>query len=389
MADTASVRTGLNTLIAENWSNQVMDTLFDRMPLMQVFFGRRGDKNSPVGLGIPNSDVLLTGMKDAQIRRKEIVSSLVYQPLIHHSLPAEGDGKVMTLTDSMPTRNAWQTNSPVVRFKRPAVKWCEIADPCKVPNEHIRHTKRAAKGERNGWEAIGDLFRVERNDVLGQHIKRWNQLFWGTYTGTVAATGGSPTDETADKWDAIHSFKAALDDGTVGSVYCGIDRDVAGNEWWKGNYVSAQTAPVFRDMIRYANYGAPGLAKKYGPLDCILVGGDLFPIALSEAEAKGGQVVPAGTEIADFGKFGFKRDTVRIDNTWIVYDPECPAAAAVGLKLDTWTVAIHPDSNFTQTDPTDQQHVEGGDDAHTWTIRTKMMVVCEVPSQNIYWNNVS
>jgi cell wall assembly regulator SMI1 len=392
MADSAKVRSGMDTLIAENWSSTVMDTLFNVMPKMQLFFGRNQNaKRGPIGLGIPDAGLVLTGVKTAKTRMREILSARIYQPIIHHLLPSEGDGKVMGLTDNMPKRSGWENASPAKRFKRPAVKFCELSDPCKVPNEDIRNTKKAAAGERNGWEAIGDLLRVENSDVLGQHTKRWNQLLNGTYTGTVASTSGAPSDEDADKWDAIHSIQHALSNT---GIYCGVDRDVVGNEWWKGNTVSAATPAVFRDLIRYANYSVPlydgtlGIKAKGGMLDALVVGNDLFPIALAEAEAKQGLIIQAGQPVPEMGQFGFKQDIVKIDNTFIIPDPEVPAGHVQGLNMATWTAAIHPDANFKQSTPTDQSDIEGGDDARTWTIRTKLLLVCEVPNQNTYWTNV-
>lgn len=391
MADSAAARTAMDALIAENWSNQCVDTLFNAMPLMGIFFGRNGMKKGHIGIGVPDAGYLTTGSKQASVRRKEILSSRIYQPLIKHLLPAEGDGKVLSTADNLPTRTGWESNSPAKRFKRPAVKWCELSDPCEVPNEDIRNTTRTAQGERNGWEAIGSLLRVERDDVLGIHMRRWNELLMGTYTGTVASTTGAPTDENDEKWDAPHSIFAAL--ASTG-MYCDVDRDAAGNSYWKGNTISTATAPVLRDMIRYANYtmelpdGTKGLrAKGYG-IDVIACGFDLYPTFLAEAEARGGQVVLSGTPIQAFGQFGFQNDIVRVDNTWVIPIPDWPTGKVVGLNPKTWTVAIHPDANYKQTKPVDNSEVKGGDDSTSWVIRSKKLVVCEAPSLNVAWTSV-
>jgi hypothetical protein len=391
MADNASVRTGLDTLIAENWSSTVMDNLFDITPAFAAFITRNGQsKKSVEGLGVPDSGLVLTGVKSAKPRKKEILSSLIYQPMIHHLLPTKADGKVMGLYDNMPTRSDWENTGPERRFKRPSVKWCEIADPCKVSNEIIRHTKRTSAGERNGWEAIGDLFKVENSDVLGQHMHRWSEMLWGT-AGAEDAQGlsatGAPSNEDDDKWDALYSFKNAC---KADNTYCGVDRSLSGGSYFRGNYITTATSPVFRDMIRDANYGTPALAKKNKGLDAIFVGSTLFQYALAEVDNKvGGQIIRAGEAIPEFGQFGWKRDIVKIDNTHIIFDPGCPANEAFGVNFKTWTLAIHPDANFKQSTPTDQSNTEGGDDAHTWTLRTKLLLVCEDPSGNVYWTNVA
>lgn len=387
MANSAEVREAFDTLVAENWSNEVISTLFNKMPIMQVLFGRNGEKKEDVkGLGVPDSGLLLSGMKGARTKRKEILSGMIYQPFIHHLLPTEADGKVLGTHDSSAVRSSWETNGPEKRFVRPVVKWVDLEDPCKVSNERLDHTKRAAANERNGWESIGSLLKVESSDVLGIHARRWNQLFWGTYSGAVASTTGAPSDESDEKWDAIHSVANAI---SASNTYCGVDRTASGNSYWHGHKITTATAPVFRELIRNANYSSTiGLAKKTGPLDCMFVGGDLFSTALSEADAKTATIVSAGKPIPGLAQFGFENDTIRIDNTWIIYDPEAPAGYVFGCKPRTWTVAIYPGANFAQSTPTDQSSIEGGDKAHTWNIRTKLMLVCEAPSENVLWTNV-
>ncbi len=386
MADSSSNKSGLNALTSENWSKIVQSTLFDAMPEMQIFFSRFGSKQSPtVGLGIPDSSFLLTGVKGTKVRKKEVFARS-YQPLLHTSKPAEADGKAMAYRDNMPTRTDWKNNSPSARFQRPTVKWCEISDPLEVPNSDLRDTKRANAQERNGWEAIGDLMRVERDDVLGVHTKRWSQLLWGTYTGGLCSTTGYPSDEDADNWNAIHSFTAVA--GTTGFLY-GVDRDLSTGAHMKGNTINA-AAPVFRDMIRYAKHEMPitntdlttstGLFSKNADLPVILTGGPLFNIALAEAEGmKGAQVIPGGEKIPGIAEFGFSRECVRIDNTYIIPCPGAPAGQAVGLNLDAWTVAIHPDGNFYQSPPFNQNQLKGGDDSHAWFLRSRLLVCCEVP----------
>lgn len=398
MADSTANKTGLNALTAENWSNLVQSTLFDNMPMMQVFFSRFGNKtNSTIGLGIPDASFLLTGVKETKVRKKEVFARS-YQPLLHTSKPAESDGKAMQYRDNMPTRTDWRNNSPSIRFQRPTVKWCEIVDPLEVPNSDLRDTKRANAQERNGWQAIGDLLRVERDDVLGVHTTRWNQLLWGTYTGGLCSTTGYPSDEGADNWDAIHSFAAHA--GTTG-IYCGVDRSLATGKHMQGNTISGSTARVFRDMIRYVLREMPiynsddstsiGWFSKGAKLPLIVTDGIGFNIALAEAEGmKGAQIIPGGTPIPSIAQFGFTGDTVKIDGTYIVADPQCPANTAVGLNLDPWTVAIHADGNFYQSPPVNQNDRKGGDDSTAWFLRSRLMLTCEVPPLGIvYWNNLN
>lgn len=378
MADSAQIRNDLTALIQGNLSTQLKNTLFNRMPLVYFLFGKDGDKDGPNGLGRPKTGMFLSGVTTAKAKKQTVLSSREYYPIIQNEYPDINDGKVATMYDTMPTRGDWTNKSPASYFTRPRVKWVERIDPYKVPNKEIRVTTSAAKDEQNAWQAVGSLFNAETTSVLAVHLNWWNQSLWGT-TGT-----GSPTSEDATVWDSLHSIKSAL---KADNTYCGVDRTASANAYWQGNYDTTTRTADFETLINYVNYDL-GLSKKGGGIDLMLVGAANFKKAKREAKAKGGLIVNNGG-IPDFGKFGFQRELVKIDNTWIVYDPECPATEVAALNLDTWTFAIHPDANFKVTKPFDQSQIEGGDDAQAGVVRTEIMLVCEVPSFNAYFTAVS
>jgi hypothetical protein len=378
MANSADVKTKMKALQQTHMSNTLQNTLFNRMPLLYMMFGRDGDKMGPKGLGIPKTGIFLSGVEAAKARKEEILGASVYEPIIQSGQPVATDGKSLGMTSPMPVRANWTTTGPDSYFTRPRFKWVEYADPYKVGNKLIRRTLRKAPNEVAAWQAVGSLFKAETTSVLAVHLNRWQQLLWGT-TGT-----GAPTNEDNDTWDAPHSLANALG---AANTYGGVDRSLAANAWWRGNTVSTAFGADFESLINYCNYDL-GLAKKGTGIDLLLVDGQNFKKAKSEAKAKG-QTVIANGGIPEYGAFGFKRELVRIDNTWIVYDPECPANTVAALNMDTWTVAIHPDANFKVTEPFDQTKVEGGDDAQAGQVRTEAMIVCEVPSLNAYFTSVS
>lgn len=379
MANSAQIRTGLQTLIQDHLSDRLINTLFNRMPLLYFLFAKDGEKSGPVGLGRPKTGIFLSGVETAKAKREEILSGRVYEPIIQTALPAQADGKVLTMYDTMPTRSNWTTTTTSTYFTRPRVKWCERADPYSVANKEIRTTRSAAKNEQNASKAIGSLFTAETTSVLGQHLAWWNSVLWQT-TGT-----GSPTNEDSTVWDTIHSIRQAL--GTA-NTYCGVDRTVGANAYWKAPDTSTYTGGAdFETLINWLNYDA-GLSKKGTGIDLLLTDGPNFKKAKAEAKAKGYQVIHNGG-MQEYGEFGFKRELVKVDNTWVVYDPECPTGHVAALNLSTWTFAIHPDANFKVSTPFDQSQIKGGTDEQTGQIRTEIMLVCEAPSLNAYFTGVS
>lgn len=378
MANSTQVRTGLQSLIQTHVSDRLKSTLFNRMPLFYFLFARDGQKTGPDGIGIPKTSMFLSGVETAKARREEILSSRVYEPIVQTTAPAASDGKVLSMYDTMPNRSSWTTATPSSYFTRPRVKWVERADPYKVPNKEIRTTRSAGKNEIAAWKAVGSLFQAETTSVIAKHTEWWNQSIWGT-TGS-----GAPSNEDNTVWDAIHSIQNALHDS---NTYCGVDRSVGANSYWRSNRTTAATVADFETIINQCNYDF-GLSKKGTGVDLILVDGTNFKKAKSEAKAKGHTLIKSGDAIPNMGRFGFSRELVQIDNTYIVYDPECPSGHVAALNLATWTMAIHPDANFKVSEPFDQTKVQG-DDATTGQIRTEAMLVCEVPSLNAYYTNVA
>ena len=379
MADSTQLSTGLRKIVREHVAKTLKNTLFDRAPLLFFLLQKDGDKSSFDGLGRPNTGVFLSGVDSAKPRKEQILSSRVYEPFIQTTKPDVNDGKTMGMYSSLPTRSSWTTTSPSTYVKRPRFKWHERADPYKIPNKEMRITKRTAPNEIMAWQGIESIAALEMKSVEAVHMDYWTNRLWGN------SGSGAPTDEDQDVWDNIHSLSKALDDD---NVYGGLDRSSSANSFWRGNHNPNSTTAAsmsFEDLINYCNYDL-GFSKKGGKLDLILTDAANFKRAKSEAKSKGSTSMTPQA-IQERGKFGFRREIVEIDNTFIVYDPFCPTGHLAALNLDTWTIAIHPDANFKVSTPEDQQKVEGGDDAHTGHVRTEMMVVCEVPSQNAYWTS--
>lgn len=378
MADSDQIRTELTALVQGHVSGTLQNTLFDRMPLLYMLFAKDGDKTGPTGLGVPKTSVFLSGVQTAKAKKETILSSREYFPFVQTALPDVNDGKVMGMYDTVPERTDWTNTSPSTYFTRPRVKWVERADPYSVPNKDIRVTTQTAKNEIKAWEGITSLFNAETTSVMGVHLDWWSDVIWGN-TGT-----GAPADEDATVWSTLHSIRNALRDD---NIYCGVDRQGTGNSYWQGKFDDTARQADFENLINYANYDLE-LSKKGMGLDLMLCNGTLFKKAKKEAKAKGGLVINDGG-IPDFGKFGFKRELVKIDNTWIVYDPGCPAGDVVGLNLGTWTFAVHPDANFKVSEPFDMSKVKGGEDAQVGHVRTEVMLVCENPAMNVYFDSVA
>ncbi len=261
---------------------------------------------------------------------------------------------------------------------RPFFKWVEHIDPILVWKKSLRRTRRAAGGDTPGAnEAVGDLYRAEVESVLSTHLQWWNEEFWGTN-----GHAGAPSNVDADVWDGMYSLQNA---NGLTNVYGGLDRNVNNYPVWKGNLDSTARPAVLQDIINNANY-SKGLAKKGQGAELVICSMTNFPIFAAEAQAKGGRIEYGG--LPDMAEFGFKRPIIRFNNSYCIFDPECPTNHVSVMNLATWTVALSPDANFTVDEPFDLSKTDGGKDAIKSQIRTEMMLACEAPSLNVYYTAV-
>jgi hypothetical protein len=382
MANSASVRTNLQTLMQDHLSSKVVSLLVNIMPWMYFLLGREGNKTGFYSIGRPKSGTIVAGTQMTKARREEIANSGQYMPIIQTTLPSQSDGKVMGMTDTMPTRSNWTTNNPGNYFTRPFFKWVERCDPILVPKKQIRRTKNAAGNEQKASAAVGDLFRAETESVLSTHLQWWNQQFWDP-------TNTGPSNVNADVWDNVYSIASMCD---TANNYGGVDRSLSVNSWYQGNRPTSHRPAVLEDLVNEFLYTFKSAAKGVG-CQLMICGFDLFPIFKAEAKAKGGVITY--NDLPEIGEFGFKREVVRFNNTYVVMDPQCPSKTrgdsknvVAGINLDTMTVAINAEANFTVDEPSDLSKTDGGKDAIKSQIRTEMIVGCEAPSLNSWWEDV-
>lgn len=364
---------------------RLRNRLWPIMPALYLLFGLTGSKSASFGLGAPNtsSNVLVSKTKTAGAIKEQMFQSQVkYRPTIQYKKPNAADGKTIGQYSSMPVRTDGANKTPAGYFIQPEFAFHEHADPYEIPNDQIETIQT---NETGGWPAeatlaIGSIMDAEVKSVEGTHLEYFADMFWGLNTGGYLGAG-FPSDQTAVKWDSLHSLAYSV--GTTTNNYGGLDRTVSANAFW---VPSTATTPkiVFKDFVRTLNYNSTYRFADVGAgVDIIIVDGAGFQQALNEVDGKTIRVVQGG--LPAMGETGFKDDIVCVNSkTYIVYDPKCPSGAIAALNSETWTFAIAGNKNFKISTPKDQQDNKGGDDVTCGTMRTKMLFCCEEPRYNFY-----
>ncbi len=102
-ANVSGVRTGAQAFTQAYLSRSVVSTLFKILPILGVMLAIDGDKKGMYGIGVPETGTLISRIGTARANEKQIYGADIYQPLIHSSATLEGDGKVTTMRDVMPS----------------------------------------------------------------------------------------------------------------------------------------------------------------------------------------------------------------------------------------------------------------------------------------------
>lgn len=381
MADSTYLRSNIYKFMQDLLSETIRDTQTEEMPTLSVLTGFLAQRSagSTDGIGVPSSDgALFTAQKISKLRRRELMASQTYLPLIYAADPTD-DGKVMSQRDTMPAVSNWNTTGhPLTSFVRPIFKYVRRVQPLKVPNEDLEATAtKYAANPGDMRKALGDLWGAEVQRRIKVEMRWWNTALFSTTS--------APSNVDAEGcWDAPYSLVKALD---ASSVYAGVDRSLAANAYWRGQTYATAIAKSLVTISDYANYTLN--CAKYGtPVKLFITGSAIFTAWLAEARAIGASIVQA-SDIPEFAKIGFKRQVIQYNNAYAFCDFTCPANYVFGLNPDTWTIALKPNANFTVTKPYDESESEGGDDATTAKIKTRMMMACEAPNVNCVFSNVT
>lgn len=381
MADSTYLRSGIYKFMQDLLSETIRDTQTEEMPLLTLLTGFRSQRSAGAtdGIGVPSSDgALFIGRKVSAVARRQLMTSQTYLPEIYAADPTD-DGKVMAQRDTTPVVSSWNTTGhPLNSVVRPIFKYVRRIQPLKVPNEDMEATATKYAGNPNDMKkAVADLWGVEVERRVKVEMRWWNtQLF---------STTAAPSNVDAEGcWDSPYGLVKAL---ATDNVYGGVDRALTANAYWRG---STYTTAIAKSLVTIADYANYTLAcAKYGkPIQLWVTGAAIFQNWLAEARSIGATIVQSGT-IPEFAKLGFNRQVIQYNQSYAICDFTCPANYVFGLNPDTWTIALKPNANFSISKPYDESEAEGGDDATTAKIRTRLMIACEAPNVNCCFTNVT
>lgn len=365
----------------------ITNNLFKKAPLFAALVGIGGNQqNTDMKIARPGSAEVFSGAKLNKVR-KEVLSGInAYAPPI---LTAKIDNnKNMGVRDTMPTVANATTSSHDQAYAAPSFHWTNKTEPILVWNTTLnRAMTTAGTGLDNRDKAIKNVLQNAADLALQNHIDKWATSFWS----------GSPTNQATDSWDDACGITVALS-GT--NTYGNVDRGVTGTTAWQSwviNITSPSNDPDGNSVAAFSGDIATLIDTANLTYQCGIVGNginlvlttpSLYKGFKAQVRAKGGQVLFNG--MPEMGQFGFKRECLQYDNTYIMYDPFCPSGDVAMLNLDTWLAILSKEHNFTVSEFIDlKKYAEAAKDAKQAYIETDMIFACNNPRVNLLYTNVT
>jgi hypothetical protein len=393
VANSSTTQTGITTLVQDNIGDFIVSELFARQVILYLLMRKNGDKQGVRGLGrpmvdgAPNTGVFVSGKGIPAPRPAEINGAYEYKPPIQYQELTDWSAEITSIHDNDTQVENWEDNQIESTLIRPGWRWSINQTPIEVSTMNLRMTKNAIEGtERKVSKAVGDIWAAHTKMALAQHCRQIQSRMIGS--STPSTTTDAPTSVTSTLWSRQYSIPSII--GSTSNNYAGIDRSLSANAFWRPNVNTTSQALNIRDMLNYARYSATTPLSNYGLyVDALIMGNDLFPSALAQMDALKGQVFYQGG-FPDFPTVGYNRQVAIVDGTVaIINEPTWPAGVVAGLSLDTWFTAIHPDANFTASDPERQNKLAGGHRSVAANIETQWMYGCVWPAGNVYWSTVT
>lgn len=378
-----STRPAISTLVQTYLDEQLYEAkLWSRNVALQLIAGVNGYRSSYYGIGTPRvegiqakpDEMFISGLQGERARSLQTVNSDVFQPLVKTRAIDLNVTRHTSFYDNNAVQNDWQDNTLPQTFVRPVARWCYNALEVVISKDEQYWLQ--AGGAVPKINLVAETAKDRQSTLMSQIDLDWH-------------TSNGPSSTTSNYWSAPYSFQIACD---TSSIYLGVDRSDATNNYWKGNTVTAQTSANFHDLINYANYNTTGpqLAKFGYALRYLLVNGDLYTKALVEAESRGMKPITMD-KIPAMAAYGFKETgAIEINGgqQYIVMDPNMPAGHVFGFNPNLWSVGFR--KKFEMTPLVDQSQFRGQARVQSAQLEALYLgPICHAPWTQVYWTNVS
>ncbi len=333
-------------------------------------------ENDGTTIGRPQVPAVVRGSIIQEPFRQALGGIESYKPVMQ--LSKVNGGKWMGGRDTMPALTSTNTQDKV--FGASEFRWSRYVQPILISETALQRAKNHGANQEVAGAAVLNIVNNSIDIAMNDMWDVLSQAFWT----------GSPTSQDSDPWDNPAGLNLALTSGT--GIYGRIDRTNSANAVWNSNVVTTATNAVFEDIIDQAILDPTHGLGIYGEgVDLVLTTPSIFKAFKAEARAKGPVTaeIVNGHDLPLIGKLGFENQLIRYDDTYITYDPFCPANSVYCLNLRHFTFIPSVDKDF-KVAPLIYlpDYSQGALDAYASNIDSQFIFACENPGRQWLFNNV-
>ncbi len=257
-------------------------------------------------------------------------------------------------------------------FGTARTRWTHFDTPIRIS----KHALNMAKG---GFE-IGAIIEDAVGPPINSHLAAIQDRFWN---GTLTSA-----EQNANMWVNYLGIVHTINEN---NVYGGVDRSVHTemNSIVKDHLGEGPTL----EMIRTVNVVDNLLAKTpkthtVKGIDLVITTPKIWMILAAEAEGKW-TINTQGIPHHAFN--GFKNPMIRYDQTWILYDADCPPNTMWGLHTPSWMYELDPNYKFNLDGAwVDKDKTEEAGAFYMWNLfRSIGRLTCSEPWLQVYWRNIT
>jgi len=257
-------------------------------------------------------------------------------------------------------------------FGTAVTRWTHFDTPLRIS----KHALNMAKG---GY-AIGAIIEDAVGPPINSHLDAIQNQFWN---GSLTST-----QQDANMWEGYLGLVHTINEN---NVYGRVDRSVETSMNSVMVDHAGQNATL--DMIRTVNVVNNLLAKTpkthaVKGIDLVITTPKIWMMLAAEAEGKW-TINTQGIPHHVFN--GFKNPMIRYDQTWIVYDADCPSNTMWGLHTPSWMYELDPNYKFNlDGDWVDKDKTEEAGAFYMWNLfRSIGRLSCTEPWLQVRWRNVT
>lgn len=354
--------------VAQNFiSRSISSNFYSKAPFLAILGALTigNQRKNSLQIGRPNSAEILSGKTISPIEKKKLGSINSYMPRIQGF--KTNNTKSMGVRDTMPTVANPTTNSHGQAMQNAAkFNWTHLKTPILVWHEDKERASQEGTKEGQGLsmaQMIDEATEVGLQDMVD--------------TVQTQVWGGNPADQTADLWD---QQCGVLQAGETANVYGNVDRSVGAHAVWRGVKDTVWRAVDVAGLLDDINL-TKGLKVVGNGVNLLLTTTAIFSQFKAQILASVGPSGVMADGLPEFAQMGVKKEVLRKDNCYVMYDPGCPANTVAGFDLTTWKFMANPRSNFRVGRFVDiSENSEGAKDADQAFVHLRYMLTCDNPA---------